>query len=126
MEASLDSVEQKITDLNRKQLLASQDNKGRPLVNVQTGKTKLSPRYAKRTGKTKPNLWLKGAFQFDMFTDFRLPDKYFTQSSNWKQGILNWMYQGLFGIAPKHQPKAKNITDKAILKDYFREVWSKA
>ena len=123
-EISLDKVEQKITDLNRKQLLASKDNKGQPLVNTRTGKTTLSPAYAKRTGKRKPNIKLKGDFQFDMFTDFR-KNKYFVQSSDWKQGFLNNMYKGLFGISGKNQPKAKLITTKAIVGDYVKAVWSK-
>ena len=126
MENSLDKVEQKITNLNRKQLLSSQDNKGAPLVNTKTGSTKLSSAYAKKTGKRRPNLRLKGVFQFDMFTDFRFPNEYFIQSSDSKQGFLNAMYKGLFGIASKNRDKAKAITGKAILTDYIKSVWSKA
>jgi len=126
MENSLDKVEQKVTNLNRKQLLSSQDNKGAPLVNTKTGSTKLSSAYAKKTGKVTPNLKLKGNFQFDMFTDFRVFKKqYFTQSSDSKQGFLNAMYKGLFGIASKNRDKAKAITGKAILTDYIKTVWSK-
>ena len=125
VELSLDKVEQKITNLNRKQLLSSKDNKDRPLMNNQTGKTTLSPAYAKRTGKKRPNLKLKGTFQFDMFTDFRMPNKYFQQSSDFKQKFLTKMYDGVFGVSPKNQSQAKEITTKVIVADYRRVVWLK-
>ena len=58
-----------------------------------------------------------------MFTDFRMPNDYFIQSSDHKQGFLNKMYKGIFGIMNKNQPAAKVITTKVILKDYFELVW---
>ena len=123
MEISLERVEQKITSLNRKQLLSSQDRKGRPLVNIQTGDTKLSPAYAKKTGKKRPNLKLKGDYQFDMHTTFDLPGKYFIKSADSKRRLMKWMYKDIFGIAGKNRDKARAITGKAILTDYIKKVW---
>lgn len=123
VEIALETVNEQITDINRGQLLQSENALGEPLFNEKTKSTKLTPAYAKRTGKTTPNLYLKGDFQGDMFSDFRLPNEYYIQSEDPKQGFLMKMYKNIFGIAKKNQRIAQFITTTAIMKRYKREVY---
>ena len=52
---------EKLLQLQKGQLKASKNAKGGALVNNLTGSAKLSPGYAKRKGKTKPDIFDTGA-----------------------------------------------------------------
>lgn len=117
-------VEDKITDLNRKQLLLSIGNDGAPLVNQQTGSPLLSKPYAKRTGKKYPNIKLTGAYQKEMFTSFDYAKKeYFQSSYDKKVKFLPDNYPNMHGINKINQPEAKEITGKAIINDYMKHTF---
>lgn len=114
-------VNEQLIILNQEQFLKSRNVLGQPLVNKSTGKTTLTPAYARRTGKTKPNLFEKGIFQDSMFM-FVPNDREYLIGAKERQ-YLNGNYGGsIFGIAPSNQPKAKRITTKGIGQDYKQKV----
>jgi hypothetical protein len=116
-------IEEQLTDLNRKQLLMSVGNDGAPLIHQMTGSTRLSPAYAKRTGKQYPNIFLSGAYQKEMFTDSEYGKKIYRQSSfNHLVKYLPYNYPNLHGVNKMNQPIAQSITSKAIAEDYNNKV----
>lgn len=116
-------IEEQLTELNRKQLLMSVGNDGAPLIHQMTGSPRLSPAYAKRTGKQYPNIFLSGAYQKEMFTDSEYSKKIYRQSSfNRLVKYLPENYPNLHGVNKMNQPIAHVITSKAIANDYNNKV----
>lgn len=117
-------VSEKLITLNQEQFLKSRNALGQPLVNRSTGKTTLTPAYARKTGKTKPNLFEKGIFQDSMFMFVPNDKEYFINAK--RRLYLSGNYGGsIFGVAPNNEPKAKRVTHKAIGQDYKRKVFAK-
>src|ERR1035437_1521536 len=73
-------------DLNRMQMLKHKDAEGLPFVNTWTRSDKLSKAYAKKTGKSKPDLWVSGDFQEGMFLTMPSEKEYFIASKDYKSG----------------------------------------
>ena len=116
-------IEDQLTELNRRQLLLSTGNDGAPLIHQMTGSPRLSPAYAKRTGKTYPNIFLSGAYQKEMFTDSEYGKGIYRQSSyNHLVKYLPYDYTNLHGVNKMNQPKAQEITSKAIAEDYQKFI----
>ena len=112
---AVEGVEQELTDMNRSNLLSSLDKFDKPLKHNKTGSTKLSSGYAQRTGKTTPNIFLKGDYQADMFlTVNETNNTYDIQSNDFKHPFLTENYDNLMGVPKKRQNEAKAITTKAI------------
>jgi hypothetical protein len=109
--------EKLLVELNRSQLLRSKDNKDKSLKNSITGSTKLSPAYAKRTGKSTPNLWIDGTFQGEMFLDTNENNQAWFIDSFWdKTKYLVEMYsESIFGIAPSNKDKAINEASRHLI-----------
>jgi len=66
---SIKQTEQQLIELNRKQMLSSVDSENKPLIHARTGSPNLSLAYAKRKGKSKPNLFDTGQFQGEMLLE---------------------------------------------------------
>ena len=112
----------KVLDLNRSQMISSKDADGKSLVHKSTGSSKLSKAYARRTGKTKPDLLVSGSFQDQMFLTMPSEKEYFISSKDYKSGFLSENYGKIFGISPTNQPKAQKMNDKNIIDDYKKSV----
>jgi hypothetical protein len=111
-------------DLNRKQMLGHQDSQGKPLIHKKTGSQFLSKQYARKTGKKKPDLFVTGDFQREMF--MYMPDEksYFIGSKDRKTEWLASNYgQKIFGVAPDNQEKAKAVNDRNLINDYLNKVF---
>ena len=123
----MQSNEKEMVNMNRVQMFNSTAADDRPLVHISTGSAKLTKAYAKKTGKTKPNLFASGDFQNKMFMFMPNEKEYFIASKDYKSGYLekaySWGQETIFGVSPKNQPKAKEINDKAILDDYKKAVF---
>lgn len=119
----IEGIDQKTVDFNRAQMLASKNAGGSPLIHNRTGSAKLSAAYAKRTGKTRPNIFISGEFQSSMFLVMNDEKEYFITSDNYLVRYLPTNYDKLFGISPQNQPKAQKINDKAIIDDYLKSVF---
>jgi hypothetical protein len=114
---------EKTVDFNRLQMLKNKDADNKPLIHKSTGSDKLSKAYAKRTGKTKPDLFVRGDFQEAMFLFMPDEKEYFISSKDYKTGWLAKNYGNIFGVAPENQPKAQKINDAAIVNDYLNSVF---
>ena len=99
-----------LTDMNKKQMLASVDSNNSPFVHKKTGSTLLSPAYARQKGKSKPNLFDTSSFQRNMFlTVNELNSTYFITSDDEKTGFLIANYGiEIFGIFDKQKAKELN------------------
>lgn len=114
----------KTVDFNRVQMLGSTDAEDKPLTHAKTKSVNLSKAYAKRTGKTRPNLWLNGDFQSQMFLTMPNEKEYFITSKDYKTKWLAENYGQIFGVSPKNQPKAQKINDSAVINDYMKKVFN--
>lgn len=112
----------KLIAMNKAQMMNHKDAEGKPLTNKQTGSTKLSPAYARMKGQTRPNLFLKGSFQNQMFMEVNENNlTWFIDSYDDKSGILTENYGlKIFGI--KDTQRAKQLTGKEFEKLYRRMV----
>jgi hypothetical protein len=120
----IESGQQKTVDLNRRQMLSHKDAEGQPLIHKRTGSENLSKRYARKTGKKKPDLFLTGDFQNEMFLIMPDEKSYFIGSKDHKVKWLAENYgQKIFGVAPDNQEKAQSVNDKAIINDYMKLVF---
>lgn len=119
---SIMSKDQEITDMNRGQMLLSVDSENKPLIHTATGSALLSPDYAKRTHKSKPNLFLSWDFQRNMFLNVNENDQaYFLTSDDEKAGFLRKNYgDKIFGIYDKD--KAKQLTGAAFKRLFNQKV----
>jgi thymidylate synthase ThyX len=112
-----------LIDLNRSQMINSKDALDKPLIHAKTGSSKLSKAYARRTGKTKPDLLLSGKFQDAMTLIMPNEKQYFIGSKDYKTTFLSENYGEIFGVSPKNQPKAQKVNDKLIVEDYKKSVF---
>lgn len=115
-------AEDGLLKINKSQMLASKDSEGKPLVHRSTGSEYLTHLYAIRTGKMKPNLYLTGAFQRDMFLEVNENDlTWFIDSYDQKSGILTDNYTPkIFGVEDKD--RAKRLTSIEFKQLYERTV----
>lgn len=116
----IETDQQKTVDFNRLQMLKSKDADNKPLIHRSTGSEKLTKAYAKRTGKTKPDLFVRGDFQEAMFLFMPSEKEYFISSKDYKSGFLSKNYGKIFGIAPENQNKVQAVNDAAIINDYLK------
>ena len=119
----IESNEKLMLSMNKSQMLASLDAMDKPLVHARTKSQYLSKQYAKRKGKSKPNLFDSGDFQSGMFMTLPTEKDYIISSDDTKVNFLQENYGKIFGVAPSNQEKAKEINDKAIIDDYFKNVF---
>ena len=112
-----------MVNMNRTQMLASLDANDQPLVNAKTGSARLTPAYAKLTGKSTPNLYLRGDFQFAMFFTMPTEKEYIISSDNDLVKYLPVNYGKIFGVSPQNQPKAQEINGAAIINDFLKKVF---
>lgn len=104
-------------------MLASLDAMDKPLIHACTKSIYLSKAYARRKGKSKPNLFDRGDFQNGMFMTLPTEKDYIISSDDPKVNFLQENYGKIFGVAPSNQEKAKEINDKSIIDDYFKNVF---
>jgi len=112
----------KNVEANRVQMFNSTDADDKSLIHKLTGSTNLTKAYAKRSHKTKPNLFLTGAFQKAMFIFMPNSKEYFMSSKDQKAGYLTKNYGKIFGISPTNQPKVKESNNALIINDYLKNV----
>ena len=110
---------EKLLQLNKAQLKASKNAKGGPLVNLKTGSANLSPAYAKRKGKRKPDWFDTGATFREMDILVNEPDEYFITSYTDYTRHLVEMYLDGFGINDKK--KAQSIV-VPMLAEKFKQL----
>lgn len=124
---SIRSVDKSLLNMNKRQLLESKDSSGNPLIHKQTGSPNLSLYYSIKTKKQKPNLFLSGDFQRNMFFDINENNlNWVTSSSDSKTGILVENYgSNIFGIPSNRQGEAKLLTGSAFAKRYKQFVLKK-
>jgi hypothetical protein len=113
---AIEPVKDEIVALNKKQFNESKGGDGKPLIHLLTGSELLSPQYAKRTNKKKPNIYLTGDYQRQMDLDVVDDKTYFIFSWDFKQPILTKHYENLNGVAPENRAAAYAITTPAIIK----------
>lgn len=119
----IESNEGLMLNLNKSQMLNSLTAKDSPLIHARTGSAKLSKAYAKRTGKSKPNLFNTGEFQDSMFMTLPTEKEYIISSDDTKVNFLQGNYGKIFGVAPSNQDKAKAVNDSAIINNYLKTVF---
>jgi hypothetical protein len=121
---SIQSVDNDLVQINKKNMLFSLNAKDESLIHVLTGVSTLSKPYAKRKNKTKPNLYDSGDFQKAMF--FSIDENkmtWFIDSEDKKNGILTWAYTNdIFGIPESKTTHAKKLTFVAFVRKYKSEV----
>ncbi len=121
-QAIKDSAEA-LKKLNRGQLLKSKDSKDRALTHKSTGKTTLTPAYAKKTGKRKPNLLLEGKFQQSIFLTVGIKEHSFGATNFKTPFLVNNYGLDLFGVAPSNENKESVIVSRNYLNNYINKVW---
>lgn len=117
--------EKSLVDMNRGQMLKSKDIFERPLIHKSTGRTTLSRQYSIKTGKSKPNLYLKGDFQREMFLDVNENNQtYFVDSFDDKSKFLTENYgKNIFGVPKKQEQEAKQKNLKTFARIYKLKVY---
>ena len=93
-----------IITVNQQQMLLSTDAGGNPLINRNTGSEFLTPLYALKKNKSKPDLSDTESFQSKMFFKMESINEYFVNSSDFKSPKLVQDYGDIFGIAPGNRP----------------------
>ncbi len=119
----IESNEKIMLGMNKSQMLSSLDAMDKPLVHARTGSPYLSPAYARRKGKSKPDLFDKGGFQSGMFLTMPTEKEYIISSDDTKVNFLQGNYGKIFGVSPANQPRAKEVNDKSIVDDYLKSVF---
>jgi hypothetical protein len=114
---------QKTVDLNRSQMIQHKTADNSPLIHARTGSDRLSKAYARRTGKTKPDLFRSGQFQDGMFLTMPSKDEYLIGSKDHKTNWLSKAYGKIFGVSEPNQSRAKKINDKLVIDDYLNSVF---
>lgn len=112
----------KNVEMNRVQMFNSTDADDKSLIHASTGSANLTKAYAKRSHKTKPNLFLDGSFQKEMFVFMPNAKEYFMSSKHWLSGYLSKNYGKIFGISPTNQPKVQQSNNSLIINDYLKNV----
>lgn len=119
----IESNENIMLNMNKSQMLGSLDAQDKPLIHSRTKSANLSKAYARRTGKSKPNLFNTGDFQSGMFFTMPTEKEYIISSDDEKVNFLQGNYGKIFGVSPKNQQKAQEINNKAIIDDYKKNVF---
>jgi len=119
----IESNEAVMLTMNKSNMLGSLDALDKPLIHSRTKSPNLSRAYAKRKGKSKPNLFDTGDFQRGMLMTMPTEKEYIITSDDPKVNFLIGNYGSIFGVSPKQQGKAKDINDKAIIEDYKKTVF---
>lgn len=122
IQQAIKDSEKELTKLNRGQLLKSKDSKDKALTHKSTGKTTLTPAYARKTGKRKPNLFLEGKFQSSIFLTVGIKEHSFG-ATDFKTPFLTNNYGQIFGIAPSNEARETKIASQNYLNNYQRKVW---
>ena len=121
IEQTIEEADQQLADISRGQLMSSMGSDGNPLKNNKTGLTTLSPAYARKTGKKRPNIFLKGEYQSEMFTSSN-GKSYFQSSNDRKNKFLQNNFDNLHGIAKQNQNQAKSITTTILARRYKKAL----
>lgn len=114
-----------IVKLNRKQMLRSKLSNDKPMVHAKTGSNLLSKAYGKRTGKKRPNLFVDGTFQGEMFLETNENDGTYFLYSFWaktKYLVISYT-EKIFGIPKKDKKTAINKASKEMYNRYRKLVW---
>ena len=115
IEDAIESNQEGIINLNREQMILSSGNDGKPLIHKSTGKATLTPAYARKTGKTHPNIYEDGSFQKGMELYIGSGAKtYDISSRHWLDRYLPLNYSNLYGIMQANAYRAYSVTNKAI------------
>jgi hypothetical protein len=109
-------------ETNQKQFLQHSDAMDSPLIHKDTGVPTLSPAYAKRTGKTRPDFFESGNFFDNMLFVMPNAKEYFLASKSNTSKFLATNYGDIYGISPKNQPDVQKKNDKDIVDDYFKSI----
>ena len=114
------NVETKLVDMNRRQMLTSKRADGAPITPL------YSKPYARKKGFNKPNLYVSGEFQSEMFLHVNENEgTFFISSFDEKMKYLIKMYsQKIFGIAPKDLPEAQKISVDQLRAIYYLYVFN--
>jgi hypothetical protein len=129
IDANIDRVisdnEEKLTAINRGQLMQSIGGDGKALINKRTGSPNLSKAYAKRMKKTKPDLYVNGDFQREMqlFPEYSRKSYFVTSWHELNKYLAN-QYENYGGIAPQNRDNAKQITSQLIAEDLRKKVFA--
>lgn len=111
-----------IITINQQQMLLSTDAEGNPLINRNTGSELLSPLYALKKNKPKPDLSDTESFQNKMFFKMDNIKEHFINSADFKAGKLVQDYGKIFGIAPGNRPAIQEKNDSDIINDYLSKT----
>lgn len=121
---SIEQNEKALVELNKTQMLDSKDAGNKPLIHASTGSQYLSPAYAKRKRKSKPNLFDTGNFQKQMFMSVdENAQSWFIDSFDNKTKHLVTNYGEIFGIFDN--VKAKKLNFISFTNLYKLKVLSK-
>jgi hypothetical protein len=107
---------------NQSQFLSHKDAEGNALIHESTGSVNLTPAYAKRTGKKKPDFFLSGDFWDKMYFTMPSMNEYFINSKSQTGKYLSLNYGKIYGIAPDNRAVIQKINDKAIINDYLNFI----
>jgi len=122
----IESNEKIMIEMNRAQMMNSKGSQDNPLIHRSTKSEYLTKPYAKRTGKSKPNLFVSGDFQNGMQMFVPSEKEYFISSKDYKSGYLEKNYgydKSIFGVPVSKQPAAKAKNDADIINDYKKFVF---
>jgi len=124
---SIEEESRKLLTFNKGQMFSHKDSKDKPLIHKLTNSPLLSKGYSLMTGKSRPNLFLSGAFQNAMFLNVNENNlTYFIDSEDEKSGILANAYgNDIFGIPEKFQIRSKQFTGTRFKSRYKRLVHQK-
>lgn len=117
---SVENSEEGLVILNRDQMLRSLRADG------QTISPPYSEPYARKKGRSDPNLIVKGEFQDEMFLSVNENDgTFFLSSFDFKMRFLVKRYGiKIFGIMPANRPKAQKLTTAQLTKLYYSFVFN--
>jgi len=114
-----------IVNLNRKQMRRSKLSNDQAMVHAKTGSPLLSKEYGRRTGKTKPDLFVDGTFQGEMFLETNENDGTYFLGSFWAKTkyLIGNYTEWIFGIPKKDMKTASNEASRNMFKNYKKIVW---
>lgn len=124
IEQAVIPVKDDIIKINYSQLDNSTGTDDKALVHALTGSPNLSPAYAKRMRKSKPDIFVTGDFRKEMFLEiYDGAKQYMISSYHRLVKYLPSHYKNMFGIAPSNKDKAYSITTPAIGRHFKRVVF---
>jgi hypothetical protein len=123
---AISNIEQPLVDINRSQMFFHSGGDDKPLIHSRTGSQFLSKQYAKKMGKTRPDIFVTGEYQKELQLFSEYENKEFTiRSDNWLEEYLPINYKNIHGIAPSNRKKAFGITNFAIGEKIRKDVLSR-